>query len=89
MWVPKKLLLNSKQWINYTLHNARKLTTWQTICLLALRSSLLSLQSLRDAILGDGEGSVYSWDGTNIVSIPDQETLDKEIEELVRDNHNQ
>ena len=49
----------------------------------------ISLQLPRDAVLGGGEDSVHSWDGTDTVSIPDQKTLDKDIEELVRDKHDQ
>ena len=49
----------------------------------------ISLQLPRDAVLSDGEDSVHSWNGTDTVSIPDQKTLNKDIEELVRDKHDQ
>ena len=45
----------------------------------------VSLQSPKDAVLSDAEESVHSCDVTDTVSIPDQETLDKDIAELVRD----
>ena len=45
----------------------------------------ISLQSPKDAVLSDAEESVHSCDATDTVSIPDQETLDKDIAELVRD----
>ena len=44
----------------------------------------ISLQSPKDAVLSDGD-SVHSY-VTDTVSIPDQETLNKGIEELVIDS---
>ena len=39
----------------------------------------ISLQSPKDAVLSDAEESTHSFDATDTVSIPDQETLDKDI----------
>ena len=46
----------------------------------------IRLQSPKDTVLSDGKDSVHSCDVTDMtLSIPDQETLDKDIEELVCD----
>ena len=50
----------------------------------------ISLQSSKDAVLSDDEDSVRSYDVTDTVSIPDQETLNKGTEEqLVTDRQHQ
>ena len=45
----------------------------------------ISLQSPKDAVLSDDEDSVHGY-VTDTVSIPDQETLNKDNEELVIDS---